>query len=99
MLSCTDYAKIGIAAGFCALGPCLSGCQIALAGEGSLEVGMRNDNFLVLRHRAIPATPEQKSESSLDFDSDFLDRLGLVKPEANGDPDDVPTADSPHDPG
>ena len=66
------------------------GCLVTLEGTGELGVGVRNDNMLVLYHKADPSAefPVGKSAAELEADSfvEYLIDLGWTQP-------DVPSAE------
>jgi hypothetical protein len=47
------------------VGTC-SGCTMTLTGGGEMSIGMRNDNFLVLRHTVDGDKVNKGAESKLD---------------------------------
>lgn len=67
--------------------PFLTGCIVLLEGGGEVAVGMRNDNFLVLRH-TVDGDKEGKT-SRFTFEAD--DVLDLIV----GDEDDAPIVEDP----
>lgn len=66
-----------------------SGCSLALKGGGEISMGMRNDNFLVLRSTVDGDKQGKTSNVTLTVD----DRL-LATPEDPNDPDPNPAPDS-----
>lgn len=56
------------------------GCVVKLEGEGEISVGMRNDNFLVLRHTVDGDKERIKSKSELDVDPVIKSLIGGEPP-------------------
>ncbi len=56
------------------------GCTVTLTGGGELSIGMRNDNFLVLRHTVDGDKEGKESESNLDVDPVLKSLIGGSPP-------------------
>lgn len=53
----------------------LTGCSLTLTGGGEMSIGMRNDNFLVLRHTVDGDKVGKESEAQLAIDQTVLDAI------------------------
>lgn len=53
----------------------LGGCTIALEGGGEMSIGMRNDNFLVLRHTIDGDKEGKKAQLRVEIDEPILNAL------------------------
>lgn len=60
---------------------CLLGCTMTLTGGGELSVGMRNDNFLTLRHTVDGDKEGKEAKSDLDVDPAVMTIFGAEGPE------------------
>lgn len=68
------------------LSGCLgTGCTATLTGGGELSIGMRNDNFLTLRHSVDGDKRDIQSVSNLDVPSIEEWIMGPSAPEGDGD--------------
>ena len=64
---------IALTVGLLMFGTCLAGCNIPLEGGGEMSIGMRNDNFLVLRQTVDGDKEGKTSNAGLVIDRTVLD--------------------------